>query len=154
MIIISHRGNISGPDLNQENSPKYLEKAIELGFEIEMDLWVQDNLKFYLGHDRPEYLIELKWIENNREKLWIHCKNFLALKILNNLSLNLNFFWHETDKFTLTSKGFVWTFPGNPVYKNSILVYPEHPSNAKFLTEIKSDQVFGICTDFVDKYAE
>jgi hypothetical protein len=35
MIIISHRGNIDGPDLNQENSPKYLEKAIELGFEIE-----------------------------------------------------------------------------------------------------------------------
>ena len=154
MIIISHRGNIDGPDLNQENSPKYLEKAIELGFEIEIDLWVQDNLKFYLGHDRPEYLIELKWIENHREKLWIHCKNFLALKILKDLSLNLNFFWHETDKFTITSKGFIWTFPGNPVNKNSIMVYPEHPLNAKFRTEIKSDQVFGICTDFAEDYAE
>ena len=24
-----------------------------------------------------------------------------------------NYFWHQNDKFTLTSKGYIWTFPGN-----------------------------------------
>ena len=25
---------------------------------------------------------------------------------------SLNYFWHQTDDFTLTSHGYIWTYPG------------------------------------------
>ncbi len=34
----------------------------------------------------------------------------------------LNFFWHENDKYTLTSKNFIWTYPGEKTGGNSIIV--------------------------------
>ena len=38
MYFISHRGNISGIDKNNENKPEYIEKALSLGFDVEVDV--------------------------------------------------------------------------------------------------------------------
>ena len=47
MILVSHRGNTVGKNLELENTPKYIEKAIKLGYEVEVDLWVEENLMIY-----------------------------------------------------------------------------------------------------------
>ena len=38
MKLISHRGNLLGRFPEFENSPKYIDLAIETGFEVEIDL--------------------------------------------------------------------------------------------------------------------
>ena len=48
MIIISHRGNINGPEPQKENLPDYIDFALENGLDVEVDLWW--NKGIYLGH--------------------------------------------------------------------------------------------------------
>ena len=36
----------------------------------------------------------------------------------------LNYFWHQEDKVTLTSKGYLWAYPG-VICDNAITVLPE-----------------------------
>ena len=38
MHFISHRGNLNGPDLQNENNPIYVQNAVNLGFEVEIDI--------------------------------------------------------------------------------------------------------------------
>ena len=37
MKLISHRGNIDGPQPDRENSPNYINEAIEAGYNVEID---------------------------------------------------------------------------------------------------------------------
>jgi hypothetical protein len=34
-------------------------------------------------------------------------------------------FWHQNDDFTLTSKNYIWTYPGQPYTASSVIVMPE-----------------------------
>ena len=38
MHLISHRGNINGREPDKENSPQYIQKAIALELEVEVDV--------------------------------------------------------------------------------------------------------------------
>ena len=38
MIIISHRGNLDGPDKERENNPHFIDDCITKGFDVEIDL--------------------------------------------------------------------------------------------------------------------
>lgn len=38
MILISHRGNLSGLNPDLENSEKYINTALSLGFDVEIDI--------------------------------------------------------------------------------------------------------------------
>jgi len=110
---ISHRGNINGPNEYSENSPSYIEDAINLGFECEIDVYyISKTHEIYLGHDTPQYLIHFEWLFNLKEKLWIHCKNSEALEFFVSNLPHFNFFWHQKDDFTLTSFGYIWVYPG------------------------------------------
>ena len=40
MILIAHRGNINGPRVEFENNPEYVLRAIEMGFDAEVDVWL------------------------------------------------------------------------------------------------------------------
>jgi hypothetical protein len=137
MVLIAHRGNVSGKNPEKENSPLYIESALNQGFDVEIDVWVK-NEKYYLGHDEPIYNIEESFLVN--EKVWCHAKNIEALyKMLNNSKINC--FWHQDDDFTLTSSGFIWTYPGKPLTEKSICVLPG-------LNE-KISKCYGICSDTV-----
>ena len=81
MRIISHRGNISGPG-QRENHPEQIDLCIESGYECEVDLWLKDDT-LLLGHDFGEYPINLKWLRDRENSLWVHCKNGDALTYLN-----------------------------------------------------------------------
>jgi hypothetical protein len=54
-MIIAHRALLNGPNKALENQPSSIEKAIELGFYVEIDVW-SVNHKWFLGHDKPEIL--------------------------------------------------------------------------------------------------
>lgn len=146
MILISHRGNLNGPDPSKENKPSYITNAIRTGFQVEVDFWFVDN-KFYLGHDEPEYDVPFEWFQNIYNKLWIHCKNVEAVNKLVEVDrggVYLNYFWHEEDKVTLTSKGYIWAYPGIES-SNAIMVMPKESKN-----ELK--ECLGVCSDNIMEY--
>jgi hypothetical protein len=140
MILISHRGNITGRNEIRENSIEYIYEALNLGFEVEIDVWYKDG-EWFLGHDVPENYVVLDFLKN--DKLWCHAKNIEALNVM--LDNDIHCFWHQEDDVTLTSKGYMWTYPGKPLTNKSICVLPE--TNGK-----KPKKVFGICSDFIVNY--
>ncbi len=142
--LISHRGNIDGAEKNIENTTFAIEKAINNGFDCEVDLWINEK-SIYLGHDKPQYKIELSFLNEFRDKLWIHCKNFEALVYMQNIDKDFNYFWHENDRFTITSKGYLWTYPGNKYSENSVIVNLDK-------NLILDSNCFGICSDYVTHY--
>ncbi len=143
-ILISHRGNINGEKPELENSPDYILSAIELGYDVEIDVRVVKD-KIYLGHDNSEYEVSLRWLDNLSERLWVHCKNIEAIELFTMTDNNLNYFWHQEDKVTLTSKGYIWAYPGNQPIKSSIAVLPEWLND-------DIDGCLGICSDIIEKY--
>jgi len=156
MKLIAHRGNIDGPNPSEENNPEYIEDAIENGFDVEVDIWFSSQTKkFFLGHDRPEYQIDVFWLAKNINKLWIHCKNIEALYEFSANMSGYNYFWHDTDKYTLTSKKYIWTYPGQPYTPKSIMVMPESmkvfPTFETELEDMKAYNCYGICSDYVGK---
>jgi len=142
MILISHRGNIDGPNQKRENSPEYIMEALSSGFDVEIDVWYKEK-EWFLGHDNPNYKIEINWLLERESKLWIHCKNLESLVEIKNYCLH--YFWHENDEFTLTSKNYIWAYPRKIPIKKSIVLLPE-----LFLNDVKGCK--GICSDFVNNY--
>ena len=140
MILISHRGNINGPNEIRENSPYYIMEAIAEGFDVEVDVWYVDN-QFWLGHDSPQYRIDYKFLLN--EKLWCHAKNIDALMEMKKYAIH--YFWHENDTVTLTSKNYVWSYPNENFTKNTIAVLPE-------LCNSNIKKCRGVCSDFIIEY--
>ena len=65
MIVISHRGNISGPNEITENTPEQITKAIHAGYDVEVDVWCIDS-EFFLGHDEPKHRAEVALLCNPR----------------------------------------------------------------------------------------
>lgn len=140
MILISHRGNINGRNEIRENSPNYIMEALALGFDVEIDVWFVDG-HFWLGHDKPQYQTDFKFLVN--EKLWCHAKNMDALVEMKKYVIH--FFWHENDKYTLTSKNYIWAFPTKENKPGTISVLPE-------TTNQLVDGCKGVCSDFILRY--
>ena len=147
--LISHRGNINGKIEKLENSPSYIDTAIKLGYDVEIDLWI-DNDGFYLGHDTPTYHVTLNWLVERSLKLWVHCKDLKTIEELKRLEYenginSIHYFFHNTDDITLTSQGKLWVYPGNQPLKYSIAVLPEiHNEDVS--------KCYGICSDIIEKY--
>lgn len=143
MIYISHRGNISCVNREKENSPEYIVKALDLGFHVEIDLFKIGN-DLFLGHDEPTYKINSSFLDN--EMLFVHCKNKDALFFMNNASLKSEYFWHQNDKYTLTSNQHIWVYIGEELIENSICVLPE------LSTYSDLSMCYGICSDVIERY--
>jgi glycerophosphoryl diester phosphodiesterase len=65
MILISHRGNLIGPNPLKENSLQYIQEALDKGFDVEIDIWLNDGV-FYLGHDAIQYEVTLDWLNERK----------------------------------------------------------------------------------------
>lgn len=150
MKLISHRGNIDEKNESYENEPNYIDKAIKEGYDVEIDVWLIDDV-IYLGHDDPRYVVGFRWIRDRISKLWIHCKNIDALHYFNcSTYTELKYFWHQEDDVTLTSNNFLWTYPGKPLTHSSIAVKPEVVN----YTNEELKKCYGICSDYIKKYKE
>jgi hypothetical protein len=142
MKLISHRGNLNGKISKYENEPFYLKEAISK-FDIEIDVWYDEDI--FLGHDNPQYKIELDFLLENKQKLWCHAKNVEALNFL--LLKNIHCFWHQNDNYTLTSKNHIWVYPGKKLIKNCIAVLSEN-----LYTKEQLSVCYGICSDYIAQY--
>lgn len=144
MILIAHRGNVRGPQPDRENTPAYIEAAILSGFDVEIDIWGVGN-RLYLGHDAATMQVDREWLNKHANSLWVHCKNVDALSAM--LNTDFNYFFHHVDAYTITSKGYVWAYPGSPpAKKDTIAVMPE---SFKGNRKINLYQYAGVCSDFV-----
>ena len=144
MILISHRGNINGKFESYENEPNYIDLALSKGYDVEIDVWYVDGL-LYLGHDKPQYGINFKWIQDRFDKLWVHCKNIESVVFFKECEYDINYFWHQEDALTLTSQKHIWVYPGKQPIKNSIAVMPE-------IHNEDTSNCFGVCSDYIENY--
>jgi hypothetical protein len=138
MLLISHRGNVIGPNPEKENSPSYILEAAQ-HFDVEIDVWFDNG--FYLGHERPTYPIGKEFLTNS--KFWCHAKNIEALAAM--LSDNrIHCFWHQSDDVILTSKQYIWTYPGKQIASQmAIAVVPE------LVKSWDISKAVGVCSDYV-----
>jgi hypothetical protein len=154
MIFIAHRGNVFKTNIKRENSPEYIEEAIDLGFDVEIDIRIEDGKippgEFFLGHDYPQYRVDLSWLIERKRNLWIHAKNIDALSWFLRSTIDWNVFWHQEDNYTITSNGYIWAYPGQRATSNTIIVMPE-------ITFYSNDMIkscAGICSDNINFYRE
>jgi hypothetical protein len=133
--IISHRGNLSGPASDRENSPSYIIEALQ-HFDVEVDVWRVNN-SWMLGHDSPRYEVEEDFFTPN---MWLHLKNYEAVENIAFVKKKLQWFWHRDDEMTLTNKQNIWCYPG--VYiKDSCVVECGKPFHIE-------QKISGVCTDY------
>lgn len=150
MMVISHRGNLNGRDEEIENHPVHIDKIItKYMMNVEVDLWIH-NGHYWLGHDEPQYKISYEWLHTRRNFLWVHCKNHEALLRMSRKQNNkLNYFWHESDDFTITSHGVLWANVGielpDGLAAKAVAVMPEI-NNTDFRN------FWGICTDWAESF--
>ena len=144
MIFISHRGNLYKKNIDTENTIYQINKSLDYGFDVEIDVWYLEK-KFWLGHDKPCEHVTESFLQQN--KLWCHAKNYDALFVMTKNEL-IHCFWHNTDTYTLTSKGIIWAFPGSILNERSICVLPENNNFKDYLN------CYGICSDNIIKYSD
>lgn len=146
MMFIAHRGHISGIQPDLENNPTYLKMAIQMGYAVETDVWYM-NGRFMLGHDEPIFEVQRSFLE--QKEVWCHAKNAEALdQLLTPFACHV--FWHENDRMTITSRGFIWHFPTNHDFNHrSICVLPE--VGYEFGDKIPKI-CYAICSDHIQKY--
>lgn len=151
MKLIAHRALRDGPNPELENHPLEIVQCLRLGFEVEVDVWLE-NGQWSLGHDRPQYSVDFDFL--NRPQLWLHVKNWHAadkLLELYHLGYDLNFFDHNKDDRTLTSKGYWWTQPGIPAGHRGVMVMPEWITGESQIEQALDFNACGLCSDWVSK---
>jgi len=127
-----------GPYPSRENAPDYILEAIRLGFDVEVDAWYQDG--WSLGHDAPTHKVDAKLL--NSPRLWVHCKNYPALEKA--LESKLHCFYHTNEDYVLTSRQYIWAFPGMPGGERTICVLPDQGRDVSGF--------YGVCTDYAARF--
>lgn len=142
MLLISHRGNICGKNLDLENTQSYIQAAIKAGFMVECDM-IKGR---FWGHDDAKEKICHKFIEKNKNKLVIHCKDLESLRKC--LSKEWHCFFHDDDKFCLSSKGLIISHSDTGIANGTICMLPEiHGLSKESLINCA-----GICSDIISFY--
>lgn len=139
MLFIAHRGNLKGPNPQNENEPDYLLSAITAGFNVEADAWLVDG-QFFLGHDAPKYKTDRNFFRN--KKIWTHCKNASAFIQLSRLP-DVNCFMHDKDEIALTTRGYLWSNTYCKVGDDRTVLVN---LNSAWHSNINMD-LFGVCSD-------
>lgn len=141
MLILSHRGNVAGPDPEKENNPNWIDslKKSRPFNGVEVDVRVGTGGFLYLGHDKPQYVVPELFLED--PFIWCHAKDKESLERLSR-NPKIHCFWHEEDNFALTSRGFIWAHPkATWMAAGTVLVhllpYEGEPKGLR-----------GVCTDY------
>ena len=143
MKLISHRGNINGPDVEKENHPDYIQKALDLGYNVEVDVWgYRYSGMLALGHDQPQYDIDYEFLR--QDGIWCHAKDMTSFYNMSE-DKDIHCFSHDQDEVALTTKGYFWSGWGNQLTKKSICVMP--PQNEELPSYIA-----GVCSDYIEDY--
>lgn len=148
MRFIAHRGLMDGPNKETENTPEQIERALQAGFNVEVDVWYVDG-KWFTGHNNARYEVSLDWLKN--KNFWLHCKNPEAFEQMTYMSPQLHYFWHAIDEYTLTSANIPWVYPNKYLFKTAVCVLPEDFMDIKDTHKL---DVYGICSDYIREIRE
>jgi len=141
MEIISHRGNMFGPDENLENNPRTIEMASNF-FKVEVDIR-KIGKDYWLGHDNPMYLVRFDWLIYLKPRLLLHCKND---DVYNCHALSsFHRFRHEEEDTVTCSLGNVLKHPNYTPIPGSYNMMPEKSKHETLETIFASSAV---CTDY------
>lgn len=147
MKIISHRGNINGILSDKENRPSYVDCALQLGYDVEVDLRIIDN-EFWLGHDEPQYKIEPSWINLRKNKLWFHCKDINSALILVKFDQEIQYFCHSLEPYVCTNNGYLWIHDLTcKINDKCILPLLSQEDIKKYMNY---NNAYAICTDYAN----
>lgn len=141
--LISHRGNINALNPHRENTLDYIQEALDLGYDVEIDLWYENN-KLLLGHDYGEHPVSIKWLLERKYNLWIHCKHFNSLEYLHKLN-GFQYFFHKEEEYTLISTGHIWAHNLSQINNKCVIPLLSKQDLLKW----GSKDVYGICSDFI-----
>ena len=141
--IISHRGNIDGPIPNKENRPSYIDCALSSGYNVEVDIRCIDG-KYWLGHDTPDYQVNLEWINKRKDNIWFHCKDLESSSKFT--SLDAICFCHTSDPYVLVNNSYIWVHDLTMKLDENCII----PLINQFdIINFNNKFVYGICTDYV-----
>ncbi len=141
MILIAHRGLLSGPNKELENHPDQIRKAVNLGFFAEVDVRSNDSGRLFLGHDAPSYPIEPSFFVET-PNIIVHAKDLKTLSYF--AQSGVHCFWHEEDTYTLTNRGWIWAYPDSEANGFTICVMPE-----VYSTRPDLKNYMGVCSDYI-----
>lgn len=142
---ILHRGLFAGPNRALENQEALLWDRLTEGWDIEIDIWRDTSGALWLGHDGPTTRLQNNSLLRH-PRVWIHCKNLAALV---SMPERAHYFVHDVDAATLTSRGFVWCYPGNqPGGGKDVVVLPER-SGGCFP---QLGNAYAVCSDYLPAY--
>jgi hypothetical protein len=145
MKLISHRGNVNGPQPHKENRPSYIDCAIRQGYDVEIDVTFLEG-NFWLGHDTPDYKIELSWMLPRKDNLWFHCKDLLSCIKLLESHVDFKSFCHRADPYVLTTTGHIWVHEFSDVINDKCII--PLLTREELLSQHKQFKPYAICTDF------
>ena len=141
---IAHRGNLEGKNFNLENVPSYIDRALDFGFDAEIDLrMVEDAL--YLGHDEPQYFINETWLKERSSKLWVHAKDINSAMWLAEKDW-VQYFCHQSDEFTITNNGWLWCHAQKVELTSRCIIPLLSLDDIKKYNRVDFG---GVCTDYV-----
>ena len=145
MKLISNRGNTNGANAEFENTQPYIQEAINKGYDVKIDLWVKDG-KLHLGTDEAKIQLDIDWLERNHRKLWLQCRDIEVISKFTELDSrgsNIHFFWHDSNKISLTNRGYMWCESGE-VVPGGIVYQPGYVDTVKGF--------YGVCSDNIELY--
>lgn len=143
MKLISHRGNINSIKPELENRILYIQEAIDLEYDVEIDIRLIDK-KLFLGHDTPDDEVSLQWLLDRKNNLWIHTKNFEALSYL--IDCDLKVFYHQKEQHAIINNcNIIWSHNIDDANEKSIIPLLSINDIIKF----NKKNVYGICSDYV-----
>tara|TARA_A100001201_G_C4048673_1_gene188982 strand:- start:83 stop:529 length:447 start_codon:yes stop_codon:yes gene_type:complete len=146
MKFISHRGNINGVEPSRENTLEYIQEALDAGFDVEVDLWI-DGDRLLLGHDYGEHEVTHRWLWKRRFNLWIHCKHFSSLAYMQRQTDSFQYFFHEKEDYTIISNQLIWAHNLQEVNNRCVIPLLSEDD----IDNWTKSNVFGICSDFIGK---
>ena len=149
MIYISHRGNLIGVVPERENSLSYIDECLNAGFHCEIDLRMRNGLP-HLGHDYAQYPVSGSWLWQRKDRLWIHVKEYDALVWLTEESgiPEPMYFCHESDRYTLTSNGYIWSHDLKNKMTDKCIV---PLLSLESVYNYNQSGFYAVCSDFVEE---
>lgn len=152
MLFFSHRGNISGPNPELENTPDYVLKALNKGFSVVVDVCLKNEV-LYLGnkHSDSKTEVDKSFLQNTS----IVCRAHDEITYEALLSYEIHCFYHDNHQDPKTSLGLqmINYELSNEVNlsQKTILMFPEeYLSNKPNYNTYK--QAFGILSNYIINY--
>lgn len=149
MRFIAHRGNYNGPS-EHENTSEYIKHALyDMKLDVEVDIRIDDKGRFRLGHNEIGDFVgdwgRLVRYNPYLDKIWWHCKDIETFRAALDSKL-MHCFFHDQDDCTLTSRGYIWVYPGKTIVQDCIMVVQETILH----TKEELQKCYAVCADNIN----